>query len=168
MDYYKYQKSYLENFNVTISKILSSQNDEVETSLLNFEPFFAVQDYYQIKKNQSFDRNPIKINGEIYDVGYGVHANSCMKFDIKNIGFERFKGLAGKLDVDSVRQNFLEMRIYLDGNLSFTTGKLTTNDPPVEYDLDIQSVSVIELLVLDTGDNTMNDGAAWINPVLIK
>ena len=168
MDYYQYQKNYLENFNEIAEKISLSDNAAEEVSLLDMTPFFKSQDKYEIRKNIDHEDKPIKILEKVYDKAYGVHANSNMQFDLKNLGFTRFKGLAGKLDVPSWRQNFLEMRIYADGVLKFTTGKLTTDDPPVMFDIDVTGAEILQLMVLDGGDNTRYDGAAWIEPVLVR
>lgn len=167
-NYYEYQKNYLENFDYTISKILVTNNDFKEYSLTDIEPYFSAQDFYSVKVDSDYKGDPIKICGETYRRGFGVFSNCCMKFDIKGIGFERFSGMAGKLETDSVRQNFLEMRIYLDGELTFTTGKLTTDNPPLPFDIDVSKASTLELLVLDTGDGHEDDSAVWIEPILTK
>ena len=167
-DYYGYQKNFLENFNEIAEKIRLSEHSAEEVSLLDMTPFFKSQDKYAIRKNVDHEDKPIKILEKVYPKGYGVHANSNMQFDLKNLGFTRFKGLAGKLDVPSWRQNFLEMRIYADGVLKFTTGLLTTDDPPVSFDIDIEGAETLELMVLDGGDNDRYDGAAWIEPVLVR
>jgi phosphoglycerol transferase MdoB-like AlkP superfamily enzyme len=167
-NYYEYQKNYLENFDYMISKILVSNNDFEDYKLTDIKPYFSAQDFYSIKVDSDYKGDPIKICGKTYRNGFGVFSNSCMKFDIKGIGFEKFSGIAGKLETDSVRQNFLEMRIYLDGELRFTTGKLTTGNSPLPFEVDVSNASTIELMVMDTGDGHEDDSAAWIEPILTK
>ena len=168
IDYYKFEKKYQENFNEIIKRIEMSQKNVEQVSLLDIEPFFAVQDFYSIKKNISVEDLPLMINNVEYKKGFGVHSNCIMKFNIKGLGFTRFKGIAGKLNTFSKRENYLEMQILQNGRMAFTTGKLTVDDAPVFFDVDIKDAETLELLVLDSGDNKTCDSCAWIDPVLIK
>lgn len=168
IDYYKFEKNYQENFNEILKRIELSNKNIQKISLLNIKPFFAVQDFFDIKKNMSVEEGPLVVNDIVYSEGFGVHANSIMKFDIKGLGFKRFRGLAGKLKSISQRENYLEMEIFLDGKKAFSTGKLTVNDDPVPFDLDVRDIETLELLVLDSGDNQTCDSSAWLEPFLIK
>jgi phosphoglycerol transferase MdoB-like AlkP superfamily enzyme len=169
LEFYNFQKNYIKNFDSIVKKYIASQKNQTETSLLDIEPYFAIQEYFRIEKNKSSEyKSPLIINGIVYDNGYGVHANCIMKFNVSGLNFKRFKGMAGKLEKITVRNNFLEMQVILDGKLAFSTGKLTTYDEGVPFDLNIKDVDIIELVVLDAGDTPTNDEAAWINPVLIR
>ena len=169
LEFYNFQKNYIKNFDSIVKKYIASQKNFTETSLLDIEPYFAIQEYFKIEKNQSSEyKSPLIINGTVYNTGYGVHANCIMKFNVSGLNYKRFKGIAGKLEKITKRNNFLEMQIILDGKLAFSTGKLTTHDEGVPFDMDIKDVKIIELIVLDAGDTPTNDEAAWINPVLIK
>jgi arylsulfatase A-like enzyme len=167
-EYFKYQKNYLENFNEIILKSQKDKNDNMSVSLLDLKPFFKSQDFFPIQKNITADESkPFVIKGKTYSTGYGVFANSCMKFNIKNAGYTKFKGLAGKIDNWSTRENYLEMQILTDGKKIFSTGLLNYGDDPVNFDLDLPTdTENLELLILDGGDNQSMDSAAWINPVL--
>jgi len=168
IDYYRYEKNYQENFNDILRKIKLSQDNVEEYSLLNMEPYFKVQDFYEIQKNISAEGYPIIVNDVEYKKGYGVHANSIMKFNLKNLGFKRFKGKAAKLQSYSQKENYVEMQIIVDGRIAFSTGKLTINDDPINFDVDIKNAESLELLVLDSGDNQTCDSCSWIDPVLMK
>jgi hypothetical protein len=60
------------------------------------------------------------------------------------------------------------MQINVDGKKIFSTGKMTVGDDPVNFDIDITNAEIIELLVLDSGDNQAEDSAVWLEPVLYK
>jgi hypothetical protein len=168
-EYFKYQKNYIENFDNIIAGMKEREGRTVATSLLDLKPFFAVQEFYPIRKNMTADeQKPILINNKTYEKGYGVFANSIMKFDIKNSGYKKLRGLAGKIDMPTTRENFLEMQIFVDGKKAFTTGKLNGGDDAVPFDLNVENAEVIELIVLDAGDNQSFDSAAWIDPELVK
>jgi phosphoglycerol transferase MdoB-like AlkP superfamily enzyme len=167
--YFKYEKNYIENFDGLIAAYGSKNRKTASVSLLDIRPFFEVQDFYPVRNNVTADDGkPIVVNGKTYETGFGVFANSCMKFDIKNSGYKKFTGLAGKIDMWTKRENFLEMQIFVDGKKMFTTGKLNGGDDVVPFDIDVENAQVLELLVLDGGDNKSFDSAAWINPSLIK
>lgn len=169
LEFNSFQKNYIKNFDSIIKKYLASQQNQEVTSLLEIEPFFAIQEFFKIRKNVSSEyQEPLRINGVTYEKGYGVYANSIMKFNISGLNFKRFKGLAGKLEIFTIRNDFLEMQIYLDGKQAFSTGKLTTKDEGVPFDIDITGAEILELIVLDGGDTPNRDAAGWINPVLIR
>lgn len=169
LEFYNFQKNYIKNFDSITKKYIASLQNQTETSLLDIEPYFALQEYFKIEKNRSSEeKGPLIINGTEYKHGYGVHANCIMKFNLSGMKFKRVKGIAGKLEIITKRNNFLEMQIILDGKLAFSTGKLTTYDEGVPFDLDIKDADILELVVLDAGDTPTNDEAAWINPVLIR
>lgn len=168
LEFNGFQKNYIKNFDSIVKKYLASQQNQEITSLLEMEPFFAIQEFFKIRKNQSSEGNPLKINGVFYEKGYGVYANSIMKFNISGLNFKRFKGTAGKLEIFTKRNDFLEMQIYLDGKPAFSTGKLTTYDEGVPFDINIKDAEILELIVLDGGDTQNRDAAGWLNPVLIR
>ena len=136
--------------------------------MVELDPFFAVQQFYKIEKNQSCGKLPLVANNVKYDIGFGVHSNCVMKFNIKGLGFKRFVGMAAKLDTTSRRENYLEMEVLVDGRKAFSTGKLTIGDEPVPFDVEINDAEVLELLVLDSGDNQTCDLSSWLNPMLLR
>jgi phosphoglycerol transferase MdoB-like AlkP superfamily enzyme len=169
IDWYQGQRNYLKHFNKYQKWIAAANSDSEEYSLLKLEPYFAVQSKYRIRKNVSANESgPLKVKGKTYRKGYGVHSNSCMKFNIKGLGYKMLKGKAAKLEQESSFETFVEMQILVDGKLSFTSGKLTTNDEAVNFSVNIENASHLELLVLDGGDLSYNDNVAWLDPKLIK
>jgi arylsulfatase A-like enzyme len=169
IDWYQGQRTYLKHFNKYQKWLAAANSESNEYSLLKLEPYFAVQDRYKIRKNISSQESlPLKVNGKTWRKGFGAHSNSCMKFNVKGLGYRQFKGKAAKLQQDSAFETFVEMQVLVDGRLAFTTGKLTTGDDPVNFTVNMENATTLELLVLDGGDLSYNDNVAWLDPVLIK
>ncbi len=182
-DYFAFQTGYFEDFNTAITKIKATETSTKTISLLKLEPVFSVQNKYSIRKNSTSKNNEIMICGKKYKTGLGVYADSIIYYDISGLNAKKLTGQTGKVDLNFENtdiknarvktidpknvQHFLEMIIKVDGKTLFTTGKITNNQIPIPFDIDVRNAKTIEMLVLNAGDGNIDDNAVWLDPVLV-
>jgi hypothetical protein len=113
------------------------------------------------RKDKSIQDNPLRMRGEEYKRGMGVHAPSELVYEMKP-EWKRFVALVGVDDEQaggSVRFNVLA-----DGKPLISTPVLTPNDERFCVDVEIPAgTKQVSLVVDDGGDGIGCDHADWVN-----
>ncbi len=147
-----------------------------------------------IHVNRNLNGGQLSIDGNKYDKGYAVHANSILLFDLPE-GATKFTALAGidntgsdqgsKSSVEFMvfnydptlreestdRWNGGDVTIKIDPAKQVACSGLISRESAekeVELQADITGASKLYLVVTNGGDGLTNDHADWINPVLIS
>ncbi|MFF1873309.1 sulfatase-like hydrolase/transferase [Kitasatospora herbaricolor] len=113
-------------------------------------------------RKEAGDGTPIAFAGTTYAKGLGVHAPSEIVYHLGARG-GRFTALVG-IDDFSTRQSALgatKASVRGDGKVLFSTGKLTGASGPVEVDVDVRGVRLLQLVVEDANGNSAFDHTSW-------
>jgi signal transduction histidine kinase len=116
--------------------------------------------------NLSYDKTPLRLNGEIFPRGMGCTSPSEMRFPL--VGkFTRFQCVAG---VDDSGGGSVTFEVHADGTKLFDSGLVLSGQPGHVIDLDVTGVNELRLVVTDAGDGSNFDLADWadasLTPVL--
>jgi hypothetical protein len=140
------------------------------------------------EKNRSFEKNPLKIRGTIFEKGLGTHAPSAFSIDTKGNGI-RFLATIG-LDDESIRPlndtaeskkiesqgnrydanldqfgNKLRgsacFKVIGDGKTLYSSGWISHSTQPVEINVDIRGVKKLTLETSGGADGTAGDNTNW-------
>ncbi len=99
-----------------------------------------------------------------YKHGIGTHANSKQVFDIHR-KFQRFTTDVG-IDTEAGSKASAIFEIYGDGNLLYSSEKMSRFDLPKHADVNISNVNNLMLITTDAGDGNTDDHTDWLNPIL--
>lgn len=108
---------------------------------------------------KSVDRNPLTINGTVYERGVGTHAISKYMVDLGGKG-RRFLATVG-VDDEVKGKASLEFFVLGDKKILWQSGIMTDTTAALPVDVDIRGVKKLALLVTDGGDNINFDHANW-------
>ncbi|GHF54472.1 hypothetical protein HNQ07_003605 [Deinococcus metalli] len=151
---------------------LTGQSLTAGVNTLYYEPILAATNAWgPIEINRSNgeqgagDGRTLTIGGAPYAKGYGVHANSEMRFSLKgtNATCTRFTVDAG-VDDEVGSLGRVVFQVYLDGVKAYDSGPQTGSDPARRVDLNITGKQELRLVVTDGGDGINYDHADWANP----
>jgi chitodextrinase len=98
-----------------------------------------------VKKDISYDNNPLRISNTTYARGLSMHANSEAVFDILP-NTKRFKAVIG-IDDEMTQSTCgsVVFKVYLDNVLTYESPTLYTNSNGVLIDLNVEGHSQIKL-----------------------
>lgn len=108
---------------------------------------------------KSVDRNPLTINGTVYERGVGTHAISKFMVDLGGKG-KRFLASVG-VDDEVKGKASLEFFVLGDKKILWQSGVMTDTAAALPVDVDIRGIQKLALLVTDGGDNMNFDHADW-------
>lgn len=130
----------------------------------DFTVEFARQDFGTLKYNKSVSDGQLRINGKYYASGFGTHANSIIKLKL-NKKASKLSGLCG---VDDATQGNGSIRCIVgaNGRQLYASAFLMGNTPPSEFEVNIENVDEVELLVSSGPDGIASDHANWVNLTL--
>jgi hypothetical protein len=112
------------------------------------------------------DGEQIRLNGQGYARGLGVHAPSSLKYDLGG-RYSAFEAVVG-VDDETNGAGSVEFQVYADGALRFDSGTMTASSTPRTAFADVRGAQVLELKVTTAGDNANSDHADWANAVLTE
>lgn len=146
-----------------------------------------------IHVNQNIEGGTLSINGQTYDNGFAVHANSILLFDLPE-GAEKFTAFAGldNTGTDQGSKSSVEFMVFNEdptireettdqwngGNVTIkvdpgkqvaSSGFISRNSQAegVNLSADITGAEKLYLVVTNGGDGLDYDHANWVNPVLV-
>lgn len=108
---------------------------------------------------KSVDRNPLTINGVVFERGVGTHAISKYLVDLKGKG-RRFIASVG-VDDEVTGKASLEFFVLGDRKILWQSGVMTDTTAALPVDVNIRGIQKLALLVTDGGDNINYDHADW-------
>lgn len=138
--------------------------DELTPAKYEFEPFGATRWPYRV--NRSAANRPMRIGGQSFDRGIGVHSRSVLTYDVPQ-GFRR---LAATIGIDEAvgDQGNVIFRVLADGREVFNSSPVTGRDAPRPLLATIEGARRIQLVVEYGEDLDIGDQADWAEARLIK
>jgi hypothetical protein len=110
--------------------------------------------------DKSIDDNPLRISGETYDKGMGIHAISELVYDLKP-EYARFVAYVG-VDAEKGGSGTVTFEVYVDGQKLYDSGLVKGNDEAKEVNVALPAgAKQIRLFVGDGGDGIGADHADW-------
>jgi alpha-galactosidase len=121
----------------------------------------ATQGWGTPHANQSVGGNPLKIAGQVYDHGFGTHAESTLNV-VLNSGAQMFTASVGVDDeVNGSAAASVEFNVIGDGRRLWTSGVMHAGDAAKHCEVSLSGVTMLTLQVGDAGDGNDNDHADW-------
>jgi hypothetical protein len=135
--------------------------DTTNTFLSSFPIYYTIQDWGSLGINTSCEGNPISIAGQMFEKGFGTHANSTIKIRLEG-RFDRFSTWVGHDDEVNCGDG-VAFRVKLDSQTIYQNGKIYQHGTSPDYiELDVSGGDMLELLVFSGADNSC-DHADWGN-----
>lgn len=118
----------------------------------------------RVEKDMNAARRPLKMGGQIYKKGLGVHADSELVYAL-NPKYKRFVAMAGLDDRKRFKKDAsVTTVVYIDGKRIAESPVLRGGDPPWLFDVTIpEGAKQIKLAITGANDGIYNDMADWIN-----
>ena len=119
-----------------------------------------------IKRNKSIDGNALRLGGETYTSGIGVHAVSDITLYLGggSYNFHSFIGVDQEMQVDT---SSIEFEVLADGKSIYNSGVMKANERK-EVNLNITDCRVLTLHIGDAGDGIGSDHGDWADATLTK
>ncbi len=133
-----------------------------------------------IHKNTNINGGTLSINGQTYNDGYAVHANSAMLFNIP-AGVKKFKAFVGidNTGSDQGSKSSVEFMVFnedptsrsgIDPLKAVANSRLICRSyqkEGINLTANITNAKKLYLVATDAGDGIDYDHADWINPTLV-
>ncbi len=131
------------------------------------KPYFAGDHTWPYRRDQSYDRKPIRLARKTYRKGLGTFSGMKLTY---NLGgeFEKFVSLVGIDDADVNRQGDVTVRVLADGEEIFNKQHITCESGPVKIELSMKGVNKLQLVVDFGGNMYFGDLTDWANAHLIR
>ncbi|MFG2819996.1 NPCBM/NEW2 domain-containing protein [Kitasatospora sp. NPDC048365] len=115
-------------------------------------------------RKASGDGTPISLDKTVYSKGLGVHADSEIVYWLAR-RFTRFTAVVGIDDFSANQSNqgSVVAEVWVDGRKAFDSGVLTAATKSRKVDVDLTGVSVLRLVVRDSGNGYSYDHTSWAN-----
>jgi arylsulfatase A-like enzyme len=116
-----------------------------------------------LRKNKSAGGHKLSIGGTSYERGLGVTPLSILRYNIRGDGYRRLKGAVGHHSMGGPANLSLKVsaQIFLDDALIWSSGKMTADDPPKQFELSIEGGAVLELVGYDIDAEDWRDYIDW-------
>jgi hypothetical protein len=119
-------------------------------------------DWGHIYLDKTVDRNLIRINGQIYGKGVGIHAVGEIVVNLDR-RYSRFMSDVGVDDDVSPSAGSIAFFVYGDNRLLYSSGTMTGANGARLVDLDVAGVDELRLFVSDAGNGINSDHGVWAN-----
>ncbi len=153
--------------------VIGAQSLTPGVNTLQFERvLFAKNAWGPVERNTSNgeqkagDGHPISLNEQTYPQGYGVHANSELRFSLAGADgaqcslFSTFVGV----DDEVGRRGSVVFQVFVDGVLQASSGVMRGGAPAQALSANIAGKKELRLVVTDAGDGLSYDHADWADP----
>jgi alpha-glucosidase (family GH31 glycosyl hydrolase) len=117
------------------------------------------------KNDKSFGGKTITVNGQKYEKGLGVQANSELVYQLDGT-WDRLSGHVGMDDEVGDKGSVL-FRVFADGKLIFESPEMTGANIKQLMELDIKGVKELRLVLTDLGDGNTDDHGDWVDAKII-
>jgi hypothetical protein len=129
-------------------------------------PFSGKQGWGKPRLGLTVAGKPMVIGGVEFSEGFGVHAESSLKYRIAQ-RYQRLLGAAGVPDYLASEPASVVFEIRGDGKQLWQSGLLLPGQKAVSFAVDLNQVEVLELRVTDGGDTLDHDHACWLGLSLV-
>jgi galactose oxidase len=153
----------------------SQQSPLVSSGFLSDQPWsFASNGWGPIERDHSNgdhlpnDGTALRLNGQVYDKGLGVHAPSRIRFRLDGhcSNFTASIGLDDSIDAQTAHGSVV-FEVWADGTKVYASGVVHAFGPTKPVNLNLNNKQELELVVTDAGDGLWFDRANWANAQLI-
>ena len=125
----------------------------------------SVDSFLDVLNDKAVLGTEISISGKKYKRGIGVHAPSNITYKLRG-KYSKFVVTPGP---DDAHKGDLEMKILVDGDEKFNTGKVKS----VEFKarqvvISVKDAEELTLIVTDAGNGQGGDHASWADAYLLK
>jgi putative phosphoesterase len=149
-------------------QLLAAQYDY----LSDLQPTFANNGFGPVERDLSNgedganDGAQIKINGQRYTKGLGMHAQGEVHFELNG----RYKNLISDVGVDDEagRVGSAVFQVYADGEKMFDSGVMTGMNGAKRVNIDVTGKREMVLILSDAGDGTDFDHGDWAGARLVR
>jgi hypothetical protein len=118
-----------------------------------------------MRRKRSWGGDVLRVGKRTSTRGLGVTPLSILRYNIFGEGFRTLRGSVGHhvLGHNANLSLKVSAEIYLDDKLIWSSGKLTADDPPRDFSLDVENGSVLELMGYDVDGETWRDYMDWLD-----
>jgi hypothetical protein len=150
------------------SQLAQAQTPD-QVKLETLIPVLQKSDADELKINKSIGGNTLNINGTSYSNGIGAEANSEITYELNR----NFKTFSATIGLDNEIKTFgektgLYFLVYGDGKKLFESEKLTSESPAVNFQVSVEGVSILKLVVNQTAEKMRHPHADWVNLLLTR
>ena len=123
----------------------------------------AVQGWGEPHKNKSVDGHPLTIGGQVYERGFGTHAESILnvKLDGDAQSFSASVGVDDEVNKNPAAS--VEFSVIGDDKVLWNSGVMHAGDKAKHCDVNLSGVKALMLKVGDAGDGISFDHADWVD-----
>lgn len=126
----------------------------------------ATQGWGNPQKGRSVDGNPIQIDGNTFEHGFGTHATSVLRIRL-NGAATKFESLVGVDDeVEDRKEPSARFMIMVDDEIAARTPVMHAGDDPRHLSAELTDAEQMTLIVTDGGDSKDYDHADWAGALL--
>lgn len=129
-------------------------------------PVLATQEYGQLQAGKSVNGGPLRIGDRTFIHGLGTHARSDIVYDLDR----QYKRLSGWVGIDAEMKDYTSpsviFKVLGDGHELYSSGVMRLDTPAKQFDISVEKVAELTLVVEDAGDGITCDHADWGEPVL--
>lgn len=137
---------------------------DLEPAQFEFTPWGTTR--WPYRNDRSVAGRPMRIGGEVYDRGIGVHSATALTYRLEE-PFQQFAALVGIDDAVGSRGSVV-FRVLADGRELFNSGVVTGRDEAKPVLVDLKGAKTLQLAV-DFGEELdVGDQANWASARLIK
>ena len=123
----------------------------------------ATQGWGEPHRNKSVDNHPLTIGGQLYERGFGTHAESTLIVRLGG-GAQSFSASVGVDDeVNKNPASSVEFSVVGDGKTLWTSGVMHAGDTAKYCEVNVAGVKTLVLKVGDAGDGIDFDHADWVD-----
>ena len=147
---------------IKVSKAIES----TVTKLGDYPWLTATTGWGTIKRNKSIDGNALRLGGETYASGIGVHAVSDIEIYLGggSYNFHSFIGVDQEMQVNT---SSIEFEVLADGKSVYSSGVMKANERK-EISIDLTDCRVLTLHIGDADDGIGSDHGDWADATLTK
>jgi len=134
---------------------------DLEPETVTFVPYLgfrkdpvSVRDYFKYRRDQSYEQNPLRLDGKVYRKGLSVQSRTVLTYKLPG-KFRQFRCVLG-IDDSTKETGNAQVEIKADGR-GLWQGEVRGSEPARELELDLAGAKRLEILVdygadLDIGD----------------
>ncbi len=135
-------------------------------SLSGLNPTYTSQAWGTPQVDKTVSGEILRVGGKTYNSGFGVHANSLLRFELAG-RYSSFTSDVGLPDqITSAHPGSVVFRVKGDGKVLWESEIVRSASGARHAEVDVKGISMLELVVDDTGDGMSYDHALWLEPAL--
>lgn len=143
----------------------AAKEDFVDLKLDGLSPSFGSQSWGTPKLNKTATDQPLVVMGTNYSSGFGVHAKSLIRYELKK-PYSRFTAFAALPDYLKTEGGTVIFRVLVDNVEKWRSSIIKPEVEPEHVDVSLSRAKTLELIAEDAGDDINNDHALWLEPRL--